>query len=103
MPGAAILSMGIARKPCTVKLSDVGPPYWRGSHGGGHLGKGPTVGAAILEAKPAPSQELGPSSSPPLLSSCCLRLPSRSLPKSRPVRSVFIFTCVQCFRARAGV
>ncbi|CAK7307497.1 hypothetical protein VULLAG_LOCUS13326 [Vulpes lagopus] len=68
--------MGLAGTPCTVKPSDSRLPYWRASYGGGHLGKGHAVGAAILEVKPAPSQEPEPSSSPPFLRS------ATALPKS---------------------
>lgn len=77
--------MGPAEKPCTVKRWEARPPYWRGPHGGGHLGGGAAVGAAILEVKPAPPQELELSSSPLpgyLLSSTSLGNAFLSLPGS---------------------
>lgn len=58
---------------------------------------GPAVGAAILEVKPAPSQELESSSSPPLLGSSCLRLPSGIPPYLQLVRSVFHFHFIAFF------
>lgn len=75
--------------------------------GGGHLGKGPAVGAAILEVKPAPSREgtkLLPSVTGFILSATTLLNP---LPKSIPyglfsVSLAFIVHCpCVCLRARA--
>lgn len=59
------------------------------------LEKGPAVGAAILEVKPAPfagtGAELLPSVPELLRSAISLGIP----PSIYPVRSVFVFTCVQ--------
>lgn len=93
---------GAGGAACTARRSDAGR-HLGAARGGGHLGRGPAVGAAILEIRPAPPRELNEFLSPRSLGCSWLRLPIPSPSLNPPGSVCFQFHLPSLFTALVSV